>query len=79
MKGYKYIMKKSCEGCKAFDFNSTNNLYLWKCCLNYKIDNIKGIPLENCPKPKTIKKMIDLKEIKEKYNLTNEELTNWKL
>lgn len=69
-------MKKSCEGCKAL--NSNNNLYLWQCDLNYRIDGHKGIPLEGCPKPLTYQKWFDLKELKEKNNLTNDELASWK-
>lgn len=69
-------MKKSCEGCKAL--NGVNLLSDWQCELDYKIDGFKGIPLEKCPKPKTYQKLLDLKELKQKYNLTNEELTKWK-
>lgn len=72
-------MKKSCEGCRALDLNSYSGLYLYSCGLDYIIDKNKGIPFEDCPKPKTIQKMINLKVLKEKHKLTNDELNRWKI
>lgn len=67
-------MKKSCEGCKALDMNSWGGLYLYHCGLDYRLDQNKGIPLEQCPKPKTYQRYFDMKELKEKHSLANEEL-----
>ena len=55
-------MKKTCNGCYAFE-QAIN-----KCSLNYKLasgDRVWGIvvnykPLEDCPKPKTIKEYYKL-------------------
>lgn len=50
-------MKKTCDGCKALEMLQGEPM---KCLLGYKMDNTKGIPLEQCEKPKTIKKFIEL-------------------
>lgn len=66
-------MKKNCNNCKAF-WNSNEVAY---CDLGYKnkANQIKldsgwiiteGIPLEECPKPKTIKQLIYFKKSWEK-------------
>ncbi len=49
-------MKKTCNGCKALK----EEQYYFSCKLNYRMDNKNGIPLECCPKPKTILKFIEL-------------------
>lgn len=69
-------MKKSCKGCRALrcEFGTVEP---FNCGMNYLIDKKEGIPLENCPKPKTYMRMIDLKGLQQKYNLTKDELLNW--
>lgn len=67
-------MKRICDGCRASSYDRPTFI----CELGYKIDATKGKPLEECPKPKTIQKMIDLIKLKNKYNLTIEELAKWK-
>ncbi len=42
-------MKKTCNGCKALVYARPN----WSCSKGYTLDEIKGIPLEECPKPLT--------------------------
>lgn len=56
-------MKRTCNGCKALDAIQEN-----KCGLLYKTEKIyfKNIiveckPLEECPKPKTIKEYFNIK------------------
>ena len=57
-------MKKTCYGCKALQHYP--NVY---CSLNYKIDviykfgvQINGKPLQECPKPKTNKRLYEIKQ-----------------
>lgn len=50
-------MKKSCDGCKALD--ELSNYLVLSCKLGHKITE-KGIPMEDCPKPKTIKEFVRL-------------------
>lgn len=50
-------MKKTCDGCRALE----PDIYrLWQCSLHYKIDVKQGVPLEPCPKPRTIKQLVHL-------------------
>jgi hypothetical protein len=49
-------MKKNCRGCKALEKTG----YDYFCTLKYKIDTIKGKPLENCSKPLTINSFYEL-------------------
>lgn len=50
-------MKKSCDGCKALD--ELSDYLALSCKLGYQITP-KGIPLEECPKPRTIKEFVKL-------------------
>lgn len=54
------------------------SMYEVKCELKYKIDQQEFKPLEECPKPRTIKKMMELKDLQEKEKLSNEQLAKWK-
>ena len=47
-------LKQTCDGCRAYDY--VNNVDR-KCSLGYAEDY--GKPLEICPKPKTIKQLIE--------------------
>jgi len=60
-------MKKSCDGCKALEIDYFDN-YSYFCGLNYKITKDYK-PLEECPKPKTIIKYIELKTQNYKWEI----------
>ena len=49
-------MKRTCEGCRALDTFTG----VYTCAIHYEIDWYKGIPLEECPKPRTIRKLVDI-------------------
>lgn len=70
-------MKKSCEGCKALESGRFNDYYS-VCDLGYEVDSNKAIPFENCPKPRTFIRLIELKKLRDKYKLEKEELAEWK-
>lgn len=53
----KPMIKRTCEGCKAIELDG----YESRCLLGYKYDHNKFIPLEFCPKPKTISQYVKLK------------------
>jgi hypothetical protein len=38
-----------------------NKVYVYKCQLRHELDQMKGIPQSECPKPKTIKEFLNLK------------------
>ncbi|WP_393965203.1 hypothetical protein [Exiguobacterium sp. S22-S28] len=65
-------MKKTCGGCRALDGHSYDNQY--KCELGFEIRNeLKrdGFPkpLEECPKPKTIKELgIEEEKYRNRFN-----------
>jgi len=50
-------MKKSCNGCRALEYGIIHN-HCWECSLGYDIDPVRGVPREQCPKPKTIAELI---------------------
>jgi hypothetical protein len=52
-------MKKTCNGCRALRYGIIHN-YCWECGLGYDIDITKGIPKEQCPKPRTIAELVKL-------------------
>ena len=54
-------MKKTCNNCRALEFGIINK-YIWECSLGYKVDFENAIPLEECPKPKTISELIQHKK-----------------
>lgn len=68
-------MKRTCEGCRAFDTDGR----MVKCDLGYRQEKIYGgvwkpntaKPLEECPKPLTYGKLMELQQIKESNNKTN--------
>lgn len=53
-------MKKTCEGCKALEMIQ----YDKRCLLGFKFDEKTFKPLEECPKPLTIKKFVELNKYK---------------
>ncbi len=71
------FIKKTCQNCKALriEFGTVNP---YSCTLGYSVDNINGVPMEKCPKPKTYVKLNELNSIKDKYKLNKDELVNWK-
>jgi hypothetical protein len=65
-------MKKTCSGCCALDDSLSNGVI---CELGYKNEKHRQfqsntswiditVPVEDCPKPRTIKKYMELKNIK---------------
>jgi hypothetical protein len=59
-------MKRNCNGCRALVDNSNGGFY---CSLGYKIQSINKFdstvgakPTEECPKPKTYEKYLNLRE-----------------
>lgn len=50
-------MKRTCDGCRALDLSQIGGMV---CDLGHDIDRKKGIPKEECPKPKTIKEYLRL-------------------
>jgi len=52
-------IKKTCEGCRAYEY--INNVDR-SCTLGYYQDY--GTPMEQCPKPKTIKQLINAEKSK---------------
>ncbi|KAF6565341.1 hypothetical protein G9G63_09280 [Paenibacillus sp. EKM202P] len=68
-------MKKSCKGCKA----SIIERPYYKCELGYDLDKNLGVPVSDCPKPKTNMDFINLKQDREKYGLSQSELAKWKV
>jgi hypothetical protein len=70
--------KKTCDGCKAFYTSSHDSAGLGTCRLNYAFDyeikKVCGIilylahPTENCPKPRTLTKYIELSSLKKSSN-----------
>jgi len=70
-------MKRTCLGCRALRCeHGTHNPY--KCSIGYEIERSVGTPLVQCPKPITIKELIYLSQLKDRYDLTLEELARWK-
>ncbi len=55
-KNIKLRLKKDCTGCRAFDGSSE------PCALHYEKDGYT--PLENCEKPRSYDKLIELLKIK---------------
>ena len=51
-------MKKTCDGCRALD--ETTNYFNLSCRLGYQTTP-NGRPLEECPKPRTIKEYVKIK------------------
>lgn len=66
------ILKRTCEGCRAFDTDGR----MVKCDLGYKQEKIYGgpwspnsaKPAEECPKPRTYDEFFGLKENLERAN-----------
>lgn len=52
-------MKRTCVGCRALEYGEFKPLE-YKCSLKYRIDNKRLVPLEECPKPKTLSKFVEL-------------------
>lgn len=50
-------LKRTCTGCRA---SNLMGLPYYRCELGYKVDKMKGRPLEECPKPKTYDELIKL-------------------
>jgi len=58
-------MKRNCNGCRALDQNNSG----YYCSLGYKVEQVYfesiysmgSKPLEECPKPKTYDKYLELK------------------
>lgn len=66
-------MKKTCVGCRALDGHTYENSY--RCEIGYRTkDNEKGAflapkPLEECPKPRTIKELeIEEEKYRNRFN-----------
>ena len=62
-------MKRTCKNCEALDINFYVTRYCqerFRCRLQYKIKNNEGvaIPCEECEKPMSMKKLIEIIEDK---------------
>lgn len=55
-------MKRTCDGCKALEFDYEKK----RCGLRYKQEwkNHRPVPAEECPKPRTYKRLFELIEDK---------------
>lgn len=49
-------MKRTCNGCKALRFEQGGII---TCELNFKLDDKRFVPLEECSKPKTYQELVD--------------------
>ena len=60
-------MKRTCKNCEALDRNFYVNSEFYNCTLGYKIKNKEGfaIPCEECEKPLSMKKLIEIVIAKE--------------
>ena len=68
-------MKKTCNSCRALNINGTCDLkYKTKVIRSYNDINTAYAPLEECPKPKTISRYIELynTRLKERHNKQKE-------
>ena len=52
----KISQKRTCYGCRAVRISDI----IW-CDLGYPIEMPKGIPMKPCPKPRTIKELVEVK------------------
>ena len=56
-------MKRKCRGCRAYEYD-TIHVLKYKCSLGFKI-HAGYKPEEECPKPLTITKFVELLKLKE--------------
>ena len=58
--GYKLVNPKSCYDCRAFVEPSPGFIGLPYCSLDFDVDYTSCSPKSPCPKPRTIKAMVDM-------------------
>lgn len=65
-------MKKTCDKCKALEDGGKLTV-IYRCELGYTQQD--GVPLEDCPKPLSTKKFVELLINKERQKLLSHETT----